>query len=355
MCSWAPNNFLLIYKLLSTRIIVGFFAIAFLTGCASTLRDTASAHQLLIGSAAAKQPLLSDSEYRKILSSEFSMMTPENALKFDSLHPEPKVFNFAAADEMIEFASDNDMLVRGHTLIWNSQLPSWIEDKRWSKEAIQTFFADHIKIVVGHYRGVIPFWDVVNEAFKHNGSYKKSLWLDAFGEEYIALAFIHAHKADPSAKLFYNDYSIADLSPKSDAVFNMVKRFKEDGIPIHGIGFQMHFALNRPPRMEEVAKNFERFADLGIEIHITELDIRIDEPFEPGDFEKQAEFYRSILQICLDQKWCTGFSTWGFTDRYSWIPQFFPGTGAALLWDELYRKKPSYFALKEELEITEIN
>lgn len=209
---------------------------------------------------------------------------------------------------------------------------------------------NHIYTVVGRYRGRIYAWDVVNEAIADDGSLRRTIWLEKIGPEYIELAFRWAHEADPNALLFYNDYNAEGLGPKSDAVYNLVKNLLEKGVPIHGVGLQMHVSVEWPPNTNDIYANIKRLNELGLEVHITEMDVRIREPATDEDLIRQAEIYRNVLKVCLNAKNCKAFVMWGFTDRYSWIPFFFSGYGSALIFDEDYQPKLAYQYLLTTLQ-----
>jgi endo-1,4-beta-xylanase len=208
---------------------------------------------------------------------------------------------------------------------------------------------EHITTVVGRYRGQIEAWDVVNEAIGSDGKLRDSIWLETIGPDYIDMAFEWAHKADPKAKLFYNDYSNEGKNTKSDAIFKMVKGMVERGVPINGVGLQMHIDLLDPPNWKDVADNMQRLSDFGFEVHITEMDVRIQQPVTENQLTKQANIYYNAMQTCLNATNCKAFVMWGFTDLYSWIPGSFPGYGSALIFDEFFNPKPAYDALMQVL------
>lgn len=294
---------------------------------------------------------LPDAEkYMEVAKREFNILTPENQMKWDTIHPERNRYNFEPAERHVEFALENDMIVHGHTLVWHNQLPGWLTDQEWSKEELLNVLEDHIKTVVSHFRGRVKIWDVVNEAVSDSGTYRESIWYRTIGPEYIEKAFIWAKEADPDAILIYNDYNIEEINAKSNFVYNMIKNLREKGVPIDGIGFQMHIDY-RGINYESFKKNLERFAELGLQIYITEMDVRI--PLG-GSVEyylkKQAEVYRRIFEICLDNPAVRAIQFWGFTDKYSWVPGFFKGYGKALIFDENYNPKPCYFAIRELME-----
>ncbi|MCL6500797.1 MAG: endo-1,4-beta-xylanase [Candidatus Pacearchaeota archaeon] len=313
------------------------------------MRTFAEKQGIYIG-AAVDAEHLGEKNYAEILKRQFNILATENALKFEEVHPKRNSYSFANADKIVAFAEANGMKVRGHTLVWHLQLPEWVADGNYSREEWKNILREHIKTVVGHYKGKIYAWDVVNEAINKDGSLRENVWLEKIGPEYIELAFRWAHEADPEALLFYNDYSIESLNPKSDAVYELVKGLIEKGVPIHGVGLQMHVSIDNLPNLQAVTSNIKRFNDLGLEVHITEMDVRLKLPPTQEDLTKQAEIYRDMLKVCLSSEKCTAFVIWGLTDRYSWIPEAFNGYGSALIFDESYKPKPAYYSLLETLK-----
>jgi endo-1,4-beta-xylanase len=214
--------------------------------------------------------------------------------------------------------------------------------------------------VVSHFRNKVFAWDVVNEAFNEKGRLRDSIWYNQPGigagkdTAYIAQAFRWAHDADPNAVLFYNEAEAEEVNPKSDAIFAMVKDFRERGVPINGIGFQMHI-FNLAPNVASIAANFARFGKLGIQIHITEMDVALPVTedgivMESANLQRQAEIYGEIVKICLQTPGCSALQTWGVTDKYSWLGWATHKTkGAGLLFDRQYHPKPAYQAIKEAL------
>ena len=306
------------------------------------MRSLANAHGILIGAAVASASLCSEPTYHETLTGEFNALTPENAMKFGPLCSSRGNYNFGEADAIVAMAEEHGMKVRGHTLVWHNQLPSWLTDRQWSRDELTGILHEHIATVAGHYRGRIWAWDVVNEAVEDDGSLRNSLWLQSIGPEYIEMAFRWAHEADPDALLFYNDYSGEGLGTKSDAIYALVADLRKRGVPIDGVGLQMHIPLDGTPRPEDVAANMQRLAALGLQVHITEMDVRIPEPVTEEKLALQAQMYHKMLDVCLTAENCTAFETWGFTDSHSWIPEYFPGSGKALIFDEAYRPKPAF-------------
>jgi endo-1,4-beta-xylanase len=312
----------------------------------STLRTLAQARDMRVGAAVAVGPLRGDRNYAEILKREFNMVTAENAMKIEDLHPTKDRYDFRDADAIVAFAQANQMQIRGHTLVWYKDLPAWIRARTYSRDEMLVILRDHIMTVVSHYKGKVVAWDVVNEAFDDNGSLRDSIWLRTIGPEYIELAFRWAHEADPNVLLFYNDYGSEGLGPKSDAIYTLLGDFVKRGVPVHGVGLQMHLSLATPPNAADVAVNIDRLAALGLTVHITELDV--DMQGASGSMEEkltaQARVYRDMATVCLNFSACKAIVTWGVTDRFSWIPG-----GTPLLFDRAYRPKPAYYALMEAL------
>jgi endo-1,4-beta-xylanase len=298
----------------------------------------------------AARPLQSEALYAETLAREFSMLTPENAMKFESLHPGRDCYDFGRADAIVDFAQAHGMQVRGHTLVWHNQLPRWLTEGNWTRDELIEILREHIMTVVGRYRGRVVAWDVVNEALADDGSsLRDTIWLRGIGPEYIDMAFRWAHEADPDALLFYNDWGGEGQGCKSDAIYALARDLLQRGVPIHGVGLQMHVGLDWCPEPQDVAANMERLAALGLEAHITEMDVRIEMPATEEKLEEQACIYRDMLQVCLSAENCTAFVLWGFADCHSWVPDFFQGRGAALIFDEAYHRKPGCDALMDVL------
>lgn len=309
------------------------------------LRSMATARGIDIGAAVAIPALRNESIYQDTLARTFSLVTAENVMKFAAVEPARGQFNFSDADFLVDFALNHDMKVRGHTLVWHQAVPAWVQNATWTKDELKEVLRNHILTTVRHFRGKVFAWDVVNEAFEEDGSWRKTIWYSVIGPEYLELAFLWAREADPDALLFYNDYNIETSGRKSDAVYTTLKNLRNRGIPVDGVGLQMHITLAMQSSLSSFKSNLNRLAGLGLVVHITEMDVRLQTPVRPADLEKQAELYGTVLSICLNEPACKALVTWGLTDRHSWIPQFFPGYGNALLFDENYLPKPAYNAL----------
>ena len=202
---------------------------------------------------------------------------------------------------------------------------------------------------MAHFVNKIYVWDVVNEAFNDDGSRRSSVFQNVIGNGYIEQAFRTARMADSTAKLVYNDYNIETVNSKSTAVYNMLADFKNRGVPIDGVGLQMHLT-NGGLDYNSLATNMQRFAALGLEIYITEMDVRFPVPVSQTDLNNQATIYRNVTNRCLAQPACRALQVWGIPDKYSWVPNVFPGQGAPLLFDDNYNAKPAYYAVQSELQ-----
>jgi endo-1,4-beta-xylanase len=314
------------------------------------LRYLASLRSIEIGSAVQLGPLGADSSYSYTLDREFNTITPENAMKFGPLRPARTSFDFDRADQLVEFAEAGGMSVHGHTLVWHNQLPGWLTGGSFSRSELLDILKQHILTVAGHYEGQVGSWDVVNEAVADDGvSLRSTIWLDIIGPEYLDSAFVWAARADPGARLYYNDYSGEGLGPKSNRIFELVSDLVARGIPIHGVGLQSHFQVDGAPPQPDVLANMQRIAGLGLEVWITELDVRIQGTPSETELETQAAVFRSMLRACLAVESCKAVTMWGFTDKYSWIPSFFPGWGSATIFDATFSPKPAYWAIHDEL------
>ncbi|MGY1737465.1 endo-1,4-beta-xylanase [Geodermatophilus sp. SYSU D00684] len=299
-------------------------------------------------------PFPNDAEYTEILGEEFSSLSPENQMKWEFIHPERDRWNFGPADEIVAFARQNNQVVRGHTLLWHSQNPAWLEQGDFSAEELREILREHIQTVVGRYKGQIQQWDVANEIFDDAGNLRTqdNIWIRELGPGIIADAFRWAHEADPHAKLFFNDYAVEHIGTKSNAYYALVQQLLAQGVPVHGFSVQAHLSFQYP-FPGTLQENLQRFDDLGLETAVTELDVRmpVTRGTEPtaAQLEQQADWYGRTLEACLAVEDCNSFTLWGFTDKYSWVPVFFANEGEATVMDEEFTPKPAYTRLQEVL------
>ncbi|GAA4876972.1 non-reducing end alpha-L-arabinofuranosidase family hydrolase [Kitasatospora terrestris] len=278
---------------------------------------------------------LGDSAYTAIADREFSMVTPENEMKWDAVEPSRNNFTFGAADRIVDRASAHNQRMRGHTLVWHSQLPGWVGTIK-DAAGLRSVMNNHITTEMSHYKGKIYAWDVVNEAFEDGGSgkHRSSVFQDVLGDGFIEEAFRTARTADPAAKLCYNDYNIENWTDaKTQGVYRMVKDFKSRGVPIDCVGFQSHFGSGGAPAGYQ--NTLANFAALGVDVQITELDIA----------QAPATHYANAVNSCLAVARCTGITVWGVRDSDSWR-----GGENPLLFDRSGKPKAAYTAVMNALK-----
>ncbi|MER5475871.1 endo-1,4-beta-xylanase [Streptomyces sp. NPDC002734] len=276
---------------------------------------------------------LSDSTYTTIANREFNSVTAENEMKIDATEPQRGQFNFTSADRVFNWATQNGKQVRGHTLAWHSQQPSWMQNL--SGSTLRQAMIDHINGVMGHYKGKIAQWDVVNEAFQDGSSgARRDSNLQRTGNDWIEVAFRTARAADPAAKLCYNDYNVENWTwAKTQAMYNMVKDFKQRGVPIDCVGFQSHFNSGSPYN-SNFRTTLQNFAALGVDVAITELDIQ----------GASSTTYAAVVNDCLAVSRCLGITVWGVRDSDSWRSGDTP-----LLFNNDGSKKAAYTAVLNAL------
>ncbi|MFD3653525.1 endo-1,4-beta-xylanase [Streptomyces sp. NPDC058620] len=317
-----------------------------------TLRALAERPDLRIGTAVDTAALAADAPYRALTAGEFDSVTAENVMKWEAVEPSRGTYDWSQADRLMAFAKKHEQEVRGHTLLWHSQLPAWltsgVADGSIETDELRRILRAHITAEVTHFKGRIYQWDVVNEIFNEDGTYRDSLWLRELGPSYVADAFRWAHAADPGATLFLNDYNVEGINAKSTAYYDLARELLAEGVPVQGLGIQGHLDIQYG-FPTDVRANLERFAALGLETAFTEVDVRMTLPADAPDLARQADDYRRLLAACLAVRSCTSFTVWGFTDKYSWVPGVFDGQGAANILDADFAVKPAYTALLAEL------
>lgn len=276
-----------------------------------------------------------DAAYRSALITRFTSITPENAMKWSVVQPERGEFDFAAADVLIEFARRAGKRVRGHPLVWDVQLPGWLEDGDWSRAELRRVMRDHIRTLVRRYRDDVDEWDVVNEPLADDGSLADNVWLRTLGPGWVAYAFRVARRADPDAKLFLNEIDAELPGPKSRALLRVARRLKRDGEPIDGVGFQNHTTGNDAPGPDRLRELFREVREIGLSVAITEMDVGATVP------SVQARVYREAAEVCAEAPHCTSLTVWGVTDPHSWLG----ADAAALPLDAQGEPKPAFEAL----------
>jgi endo-1,4-beta-xylanase len=300
----------------------------------------------------------SPAAYDTVVAREFNMIVAGNVMKWSSIHRDARyAFRWTNPDAMVAFAQANGMKVRGHTLAWYQQNPAWLTGTTWNPETLKVVLKEHIDSVVGHYKGKVVAWDVVNEAINDGTGTLRvtgSSWATTIGASYIDLAFREARAVDPAAQLFYNDYNLEFPGVKQDSAYALVTGMKSRGVPIDGIGFQAHFQINSDgtgvPSKDVLTATFNRFAALGLKIHITELDIRVRTPgATSAELTAQTQGFSNVVAACLAVPQCEAMVVWGLNDGESWVPGTFPGYGQALLFDDSFSRKSTYTAVSTAL------
>ena len=323
-----------------------------------SLKYYADQNEKFIGVALATYKSLSSE--RETAAKQFNMMVCENEMKFDALEPTQNSFSFGGADGLVSLAQQNNMAIRGHCLVWHSQVAGWVSsdgkknDMGWTREQALEIMKNHITKVMQHYKGKVREWDVVNECLDDDQttvrsnptSYdlrKQSVWQRAIGDDYIEKAFEYAHEADPDAELYLNDYGVElQGKAKSLAFYNLAVSLKNKGIPIHGVGLQCHFSIGEVDGVK-LNRTIKKFAEAGLKCIITELDMGIPST-SAADLEEQARNYRMITDIVLNNDNCPSMVIWGIKDNDSWRTNSNP-----LLYDSGMGKKPAWYSVRSAL------
>lgn len=291
--------------------------------------------------------------YDSLLAAEFSMLVAGNDMKWDAVQPTRTTFNWFWADSMVAFAEKHQMKMRGHTLTWHSQVPAYIKNQSWSADTARVVLTEHVTAVVTHFKGRIYAWDVVNEPIDDSGILRDTLFARSMGgTPFFDTVFRTARAADPAALLFWNDYNIETPGPKQDSTFAWIRRLRDAGVPIDGIGFQGHLGIlaggGGAATLQTYTASLERFAALGLKIHLTELDVRL--PTDGGgavELEAQRQAWHNIVSACRAVSACEAIVVWGVNDGESWIT---PGNvRKPLLFTDALVKKDVYFTVRNAL------
>ena len=354
---------------------------------AEPVRSAATAHKgtpppaprrVQQGAAVRISTMRRDARYRDTFLREFDALTPENEMKMQMLQPRRGSFDFRAADDLVAFAKEHGKRVHGHALVWGLQVPLWLIDHGiidklglplrplslpdlprplntvvndllttatgWTRSELEGIMRHHIDTVVRHFGDDVPEWDVVNEPMAENGALANNVWRRFIGDDYIEQALRAAHAANPRAKLFINEYAIEGPSAKLDGLVALVRDLRARNVPLDGVGLQYHTHIQGFLSEQTLATTMRRFADLGLEVQITEMDVATSllDGSQEQRLARQAIAYGNAAQACNEVRACTRFTTWGVSDSLSWL-------GSAempLLFDAQYRAKPAFDAVR---------
>ncbi|OLN83318.1 Endo-1,4-beta-xylanase 5 [Colletotrichum chlorophyti] len=319
---------------------------------AQGLHDLAVKSGKLFFGTATDTNLFKDAAYMAAVNrtGEFGLVVPENSQKWDATEKTQGAFLFKNADAVLALAQANNQMMRCHALTWHSQLPQFVSAGTWTPETLTPVIEAHIANVVGHYKGACYSWDVVNEALADNGSLRDSVFSRTLGADFIPVSFKAAAAADPAARLYYNDFGLEFDSRKTEGAVRIVQDLTAAGVKIDGLGLQGHFEVGKTPSAQTLARAMGRFTDLGLEVALTELDVRHARlPADDAAVRQQAKDYATAVKACVDNARCVGVVVWEFTDKHSWVPSTFKGAGDACLFDKEMRPKPAYTAVAEVL------
>ena len=307
-----------------------------------------------VGAAVKIKLLRNNAVYRKLILDQFNSITAENAMKFGALHPSESVYRWNDADYIVNFAAENNIRLHGHTLIWSKGNPKWVTSYQGSREDWENLLKTHVQTVVSHFKGKVASWDVVNEAFDDKGNYKSCIWLQKLGPGYIESAFRYAYECDPDALLFYNDYGQEFGGRKLQAIINLVTDFKRRGVPISGLGLQMHTVLRMDAK--KITRALQAVAATGLKVHISELEVSVRYQ-KPESFQldmdlatKQASKYQEIFKAynTIPKSQQFGVTTWNVADADSFRNSKIKNHDFPLLFDHNYQPKPAFRTLMRE-------
>jgi endo-1,4-beta-xylanase len=325
------------------------------------LKTLAAKHGIELGNFAISN-YLNNPQYSSILSSQFNLAIIDNTPNWyftdGGLRPSPTTYNFSIMDKVVSYAQQHHMAIQAHHLLWGEEkwLPNWLKNGNYSQAQLMNIIHSDINTVVTHYKGKIKEWSVVNEAFTRQQHIYglNDWWADhTGGDGYIDKAFIWAHQADPNAILILNDFDNEHFNTVSDAMYTYIKGAKARGVPIDGIGMQMHIDGTHPPDPNEVAENMERFGKLGVGVYVTEFDVNMSNVPAP-DYVKdniEANIYYEMMRACIEAKDCHSFSILGVTDKETWYNYLGSSSTDArpLMFDQNYKPKPAFYSFRNAL------
>ncbi|MDO6802294.1 endo-1,4-beta-xylanase [Wenyingzhuangia sp. 1_MG-2023] len=313
-----------------------------------SIKDKASFN---IGGTVKTSQMKNDSDFNPALTANFNQITAEFEMKMENIWTASDTYNWEAADYLVDFAENNDMEVHGHVLLWYNSIPNWLANESNDSIVFEAKIKSYITEVVTRYKGKIKSWDVVNEVFEDNGSLRSDdvispLFTDLVG--FYVRCFQYVRDVDPDAELFYNDYSIVVNASKRNAIKNIVIHFKAEGYPIDGIGAQFHYT--KTTSLATIKTGFTDIASTGLLMHISELDMVMNSGkldgfiFSSSAAQEQSDIYQGIVEMYnnLPENQKFAITTWGVSDKYTWLKDFWHPRVYPLLLDENYNKKKAY-------------
>ena len=329
--------------------VCAVFYTVFLASCgAPSPRKAADKKGLAFGVSVKAGDVLTPDTVKHI-KSHYNLIVPEDSMKWVNIHPKKDFWNWSDMDMMVDFAEKNNIKIKGHTFLWQDQNGPYVHSAKTRDEAI-SFLTEQITGVMTRYKGRVFEYDVANEVFNEDGSMRDTLWYRLIGPDFLDIAFRTAREADPDAKLLLVDFNTEFAgSAKADAMYELVKGMKERGVPIDGVGHQLHCPAEMNFDEEALRENVRRFHALGLYTSFTEVDVRIKMPVDGDDEERQKLIFSSLMDVAITEPGAGSMVLWGITDKTSWIPRAFPGYGSAHLFDKEMKPKPAYHALMEVL------
>lgn len=317
-------------------------------GTKKNLRANADGRKLSFGVSVQAGDVL-DPKAIKLIQDNFNEIVPENAMKWRNIRPTKGFWNWSDMDGMVAFAQKNDIRMKGHVFLWHQQNPPYVDGLKTRDEAL-ALMTDQISTIMARYKGKIYEYDVANEVLNDDGSMRATVWYRTIGNDYLDIAFKTAHEADPGARLILNDYGNEYAgTPKGDAFYALVKGLVARGAPISGVGLQLHVQAHDIVNESALRETVKRFRDLGLFVSFTEVDVRVALPVTLEKEAEQVAAYTKLMEVALSEPNCGSFVMWGYTDKLSWIPGFFPGYGSAHLFDREVKPKAAYRAIEAML------
>lgn len=298
---------------------------------------------------------LNERVYPGIVTSQFDFVTIDGGVHFEQVHPEPTKFDFSKSDKVVAFATEHNMPVQFHHLVWGDDyvLPDWLTEGHYSKEQLLDILHDHITAIVQRYKGQVKEYTVVNEAFTENQHIYglKNWWADHIGNgtKYIDDSFIWAHQADPKAKLLLNDFYNETENSVSDAMYDYVKDARARGVPIDGVGMQLHIDASRPPIKEDIVKNMKRFGEIDVPVYVTEFDVNTNSVKGDDAYKNwlESKITNDIVRACIESKACVSFDVFGLGSKNDLLKKLIRADSRAYMFDSRYRPRPSFYTFRQ--------